>query len=294
MASPSAARRRPIIGVSTKMYFSPARTAAFVDAVLSLLSSPSSPPGLSPLSRVDAFILPDFLCVADAARAVAARSGSSDPDRAASECGQLLLVGAQDCCEHHDPDCYGPFTGDVSAASLREVGCALVAVGHAERRRRRGETDAVVRGKALAVARNGMVPLICVGEEHRGEGGVEDAVAEVVRQVGEVLGGLEDTNADAQVMVAYEPVWAIGAAEPAPAAYVRDVVRGLRASEVLGLDDERRWKGRVRIVYGGAARPGLWEELRGEVDGLFVGRFGHEPEQFVKMIYEVAGMQREG
>ncbi|KXX80602.1 putative triosephosphate isomerase [Madurella mycetomatis] len=271
---PSTDTRRPIVGVSTKMYFSLARTAAFVDSTISLLSSPSSP-SLSPLSCIDAFIVPDFVSLPTVVRAVSTAPPPAD----------RLLVGAQDCAARD----FGPLTGEVSPAVLREAGCRIVEVGHAERRRLFGETDADVRDKAAAVLRNGMVPLVCVGEASR-EGGVEGAVSDVVQQVGAVLEGLDATAPGAEVVVAYEPVWAIGAAEPAGAEYVREVVRRVRESPVLQADS---WKGRVRIVYGGAAGPGLWGRLNGEVDGLFIGRFGHQPEQFVGMLYEVAGMERQ-
>ena len=166
---------------------------------------------------------------------------------------------------------------------LKEAGCGMVEVGHAERRRLYAETDGVVRAKVEGVVRNGMVPLICVGEEGQvPEDGVEGAAREVVRQVGAVLGGVD---AEAEVVLAYEPVWAIGAAEPASAEYVKGVVRRVRESEVV-----KGRRGRTRIVYGGAAGPGLWARLGGEVDGLFVGRFGHQPEEFVKLICEVAGV----
>lgn len=178
---------------------------------------------------------------------------------------------------------------------LREVGCGMVELGHAERRALFGETDGDVAAKAGAVVRNGMVPLVCVGEKRGGGGegdgdgdgdGVRAAAEEVGRQVAAVLGELDP---EAEVVLAYEPVWAIGAPEPASAAHVKGVVRRLRESEVV-----KARKGLTRIVYGGAAGPGLWAQLGGEVDGLFLGRFAHQPEQFVKMLYEVVGVPYEG
>ncbi|GAB1319157.1 Triosephosphate isomerase [Madurella fahalii] len=287
--APNPSPRRPIIGVSTKMYFSLARTSAFIDSTIALLTSSSSSSPASgaaalsswssssstPLSHIDAFIIPDFVAIPGAVRAVSAAPAPAN----------RLLVGAQDCAARD----FGPLTGEVSPAVLREAGCGIVEVGHAERRRLFAETDADVRAKAAAVLRNGMVPLVCVGEGSP-DGGPEAAATEVVRQVGLALEGLDGTAPGAQVVLAYEPVWAIGAAEPAGVDYVREVVRRVRESEVLQGDG---WKGRVRIVYGGAAGPGLWAKLSGDVDGLFIGRFGHQPEQFVGMLYEVAGMERQ-
>ncbi|KAK4035113.1 hypothetical protein C8A01DRAFT_48615 [Parachaetomium inaequale] len=226
------------------------------------------------LSSLDAFIIPDFISLPSAISAIAAAPAP----------GNKLVVGAQDCAAAD----FGAYTGEVSPAVLKEIGCGIVEVGHAERRRLFGETDGVVRDKVAAVVRNGMVPLVCVGEtgEPVAGDGVHKAAEEVVRQVGAVMEGLDD---GAEVVLAYEPVWAIGAAEPASAEHVSGVVRVVRESEVV-----KSREGRTRIVYGGAAGPGLWGRLGGEVDGLFLGRFAHQPEQFVKMLYEVVRMEFEG
>ncbi|KAK4103460.1 Triosephosphate isomerase [Parathielavia hyrcaniae] len=275
---------RPFIAVSTKIYFSYARTTSFTASVLSLLTSNL------PSLNIDVLLIPDFVSLVPTIATIAAAAAPNPI------INKILAVGAQNCAAHGS----GPFTGEVSAAVLSEIGCAVVEVGHAERRRLFGEADdAVVRDKVAAVVRNGMVPLVCVGEETammecgRVEGergvvavaGVEGAAREVVRQV---EAALESVDGEKEVVLAYEPVWAIGAAEPAGAEYVMGVVKRVRESEVV-----RSRKGTTRIVYGGAAGPGLWERLGGEVDGLFLGRFGHDPDQFVRMIYEVAGVSME-
>jgi triosephosphate isomerase len=257
--------------VSTKMYFAHARTNAFITAILSQLTS-------DVLSGIDAFIIPDFVSLTSVISAISSSSCSSSSATNNND-NNTLLVGAQDCSTQD----FGPYTGEVSPAVLKEIGCRIVEVGHAERRRLFGETDEVVRDKVAAVVRNGLWPLICVGEEQVPvpAGGVQEAAAEVLRQVAAALEGVDE---DAEVIVAYEPVWAIGAPEPASAEHVKGVVRSVRESEVV-----KGRKGRTRIMYGGAAGPGLWERLEGEVDGLFLGRFAHEPGQFVKLIHEVAG-----
>ncbi|AEO55059.1 Triosephosphate isomerase-like protein [Thermothelomyces thermophilus ATCC 42464] len=274
---PTVSGHRPVVGVSTKMYFSHARTTAFVSSVLALLREA---PGAAALlrDRVDAFVAPDFVSIpaTRAAVIVEAEAGAG----AGAGAGARLVVGAQDCAAADE----GPYTGEVSPAVLRELGCGLAEVGHAERRRLFGESDDLVRRKAAAAARNGLVPLVCVGEEVVSPG-VRAAAEEVLGQVKAVLDGLDG---EADVILAYEPVWAIGAPEPASAEHVRGVARLVRESEAV-----RGRPGRTRIVYGGAAGPGLWGRLGGEVDGLFLGRFAHQPEQFVKMLYEVAGMDFE-
>ncbi|KAK0743431.1 triosephosphate isomerase [Schizothecium vesticola] len=260
MANPRPHRRR-LVGVSTKMYFSAARTASYLTSLLDLLAQHQGPE----LTSLDIFFIPDLLTVAPSA----ARLSSSS-----------VLLGAQDCAPHP----HGPYTGEVSPAVLAELGVRFVELGHAERRRLFGETDADVAAKAAAVVACGMVPLVCVGEVDRR--GVDEAVDEVMAQV---RGVLEAVGGEAEVVLAYEPVWAIGAEAPAGVEHVVGVVGRVRGSrEVEGR------KGGVRIVYGGSAGPGLFGRLGGEVDGLFLGRFAHEPEQFYKTICEVAEGGGEG
>ncbi len=179
--------------------------------------------------------------------------------------GTPVRVGAQDLSTEDG----GAFTGEVSGAELAELGCTHVEVGHAERRTLFGEGDAVVAGKMAAAWRNGLTPLLCVGER------VETApasAAEVV--VEEVRSALTDCRADGltgRVYIAYEPHWAIGQPRPASPAYVAEVCRRVRAALDGELDD-------VAVIYGGSAGPGLLTELGDSVDGLFLGRFGHDPE----------------
>jgi len=260
--SASARPRRRIVGVSTKMYFSAARTSTYVSAVLDLLSAPDALPSLN---DIDFFIIPDHVTISGVISQV-----RDTP----SPLGRRVLVGAQDC---HSEDS-GAFTGEVSPAVLAEVGCALVELGHAERRRLFGETDVSAAAKAKAVVRYRMIPLVCVGEVNAGE--VSAAAEEVMVQVRSVLAAVED---EAEVVLAYEPVWAIGASQPAPVDHVCGVVRLIRESEEV-----RVRNGLTRVVYGGSAGPGLYEKLAVEVDGLFLGRFAHDPKQFFQTLCEVA------
>lgn len=248
--------RRRLIGLSTKMYFSLSRTRDFVRQFLDQLAA--VPP--DELALVDVFVIPDFVSLA------------ATVDQLRS-CPVPVWAGAQDC---HWED-QGPFTGEVSAAVLREAGVRIVEVGHAERRRLFGDDDASVALKAAAVSRNAMVPLVCVGEQARGD--VSVAVDECRRQVEPVVGAL---GAAADVVLAYEPVWAIGASQPAGEQHVLSVLDGIRALDCL-----RDRPGSTRIVYGGSAGPGLYRRLSDGLDGLFLGRFGHDPDRFVQTIREV-------
>lgn len=248
--------RRRLVGLSTKMYFSLSRTRDFTRQLLEHLAA--VPPDL--LARVDIFVIPDFVSLGETVAQLRASPAAVWP-------------GAQDC---HWED-RGAFTGEVSPAVLREAGVRIVEVGHAERRSMFGEGDATVAKKAAAVSRNGMVPLVCIGERTRGA--VSVAVAECRGQVEAVMGSVAD---DAEVVLAYEPVWAIGASQPAGEEHVLETVAGIRDLACV-----RGRKGTTRVVYGGSAGPGLYERLSGGLDGLFLGRFGHDPERFVKTIREV-------
>lgn len=249
--------RRRLIGLSTKMYFSLSRNRQVIQGILDNLSKLSD----ETLSKVDIFFIPDFISLMDSAQLL--RSAKVP-----------IWTGAQDT---HWEDA-GAFTGEVSPAVLGEVGVKIVEVGHAERRRLFGEDDAAVAKKAAAVSRNGMVPLVCTGEKTRGD--ISVAVDECRAQVEAVMASLSPT---AEVALAYEPVWAIGASQPAGEEHVLKVVEGIRQLECV-----KSRSGLTRVVYGGSAGPGLYERLKSGLDGLFLGRFGHDPERFVKTIQEVA------
>jgi triosephosphate isomerase len=184
-----------------------------------------------------------------------------------------VQIGAQDVAT----DDSGAFTGEVSAAELAEVGVVLAEIGHAERRRLFGETDAVVAAKAAAALRNGILPVLCLGESDRLE--TADAAAATVAQLHADLEGAPDGS----VIVAYEPVWAIGAPQPAPVEHIAGVARALRDA----LDAIR--PGSI-VIYGGSAGPGLLTELGDSVDGLFLGRFAHDPDALVRVLDEAAAL----
>lgn len=194
----------------------------------------------------------------------------------ASFVGTPVEVGAQDL---HWED-RGAFTGAVSGADLRDAGCTFVEVGHAERRTLFGETEEIVARKLAAAVRNSMTPILCIGETH--EGPVEDAVATSTAQLAAALSGLDGT-VRGDLVVAYEPVWAIGRPRPAAPEHVARVVAALRA--VLDRDTRiaASW-----VIYGGSAQSGSLSELGDGVDGLFMGRFAHDPADFTRIVNEAA------
>lgn len=184
--------------------------------------------------------------------------------------GTPVHVGAQNLFWEDE----GPFTGEMSGTQLRELGCEFVEIGHAERRRIFGETDEIIAAKTAAAFRNDLTPLLCVGEEHRSS--VEDAAAKSIAQIDAVQSSSFGPAAH-PVVVAYEPQWAIGTSEPASPAYILAVCGALRAQ----LAD------RGQVIYGGSAQPGLWSQLDGGVDGLFLGRFAHDPAAITEILDEI-------
>jgi triosephosphate isomerase len=160
----------------------------------------------------------------------------------------------------------GAFTGAISPLMLVDVGCRLVIIGHSERRQHFGETDATVNRKVKAALRTGLAPIVCVGETlaEREEG---RTLAVVERQIREGLAGLP-ADAGARLVIAYEPVWAIGTgrtATPAQAQEVHAFIRTLLPG-LLGT-------ARVRILYGGSVTPDNAAALLAEpdIDGALVG-----------------------
>jgi triosephosphate isomerase len=181
-------------------------------------------------------------------------------------------LGAQDV----HPEDEGAFTGAVSGPMLAALDVAYVIVGHSERRQLFGEDDATVNRKVKAVIRNGMTPIVCMGEtlEERESGGTETKVTEQVRRAFEGV----DPTAAASAVVAYEPIWAIGTgrnAEPTDAGQVVEVIRATLADRV-----SPEVAGGARVLYGGSVTPGNIREFMAhpEIDGALVGGASLDPE----------------
>jgi triosephosphate isomerase (TIM) len=175
-----------------------------------------------------------------------------------------LGLGAQNC--HPEPE--GAYTGEVSAPMLAKLGCAYVIVGHSERRQYFAEDDELVNAKAKAVLGSGMQPIVCVGEtlDQREAG----RTAEVVE--GQVRGSLAGVPAEqvAGLVVAYEPVWAIGTGRAATADDAQETIALIRRTVA---DLAGRAAGELRIQYGGSVKAGNAEELAAQpdLDGALVG-----------------------
>ncbi|MEW1787780.1 triose-phosphate isomerase family protein [Streptomyces albidoflavus] len=166
------------------------------------------------------------------------------------------------------PDSSPPPTGELPAEALTHAGCQAVMCGHHERRRRLGESDTDVAGKAAAAAGQDLVPVVCVGE--REEGPAARAVTAVLDQAAPVL---ETLPADAPLVWLYEPAWTGGAGAPAPYPQIAEVTAALR----------ERCAGRTgdtRVLYGGAVTPGVLTRALAAgagLDGVGIGRAAHDP-----------------
>lgn len=176
--------------------------------------------------------------------------------------GSRIAIGAQDC--HCRPS--GTHTGDLSAEMIADTGATAVIVGHSERRQDHGETDEAVRAKAEAARRAGLLAVVCVGETE-----AERKAGSTLRRVGGQLdGSVPDGSAAAGLVVAYEPVWAIGTGltpTPADVAEVHAFIRERLSARFPGEG------GRMRILYGGSVKPANAAELMAvpHVDGALVG-----------------------
>ncbi|OGR82329.1 MAG: triose-phosphate isomerase [Elusimicrobia bacterium RIFCSPLOWO2_01_FULL_64_13] len=192
--------------------------------------------------------------------------------------GSFLRLGAQNL--HWESE--GAFTGEISGRMLASIGCAYVIVGHSERRQYFSETDAVVQKKIHAAYREGLVPILCVGEtlEEREKGLASDVAA---RQIRQGLSGLGPENFS-KLVVAYEPVWAIGTgrtASPAQAQEIHAVIRGL-LSELYG----GKAADGTRLLYGGSIKPDNIDSLMAQpdIDGGLVGGASLKAPDFARIV----------
>ncbi len=189
-----------------------------------------------------------------------------------------FALGAQHC---HWED-KGAFTGEVSPVFLAKLGVQYVICGHSERRELFGETDAMVAAKVASILRHGMTPIMCVGETlaEREAGATETKV------LGQVQAGLEGRTAEqvGSMVIAYEPIWAIGTGKNATADDAQQVCASIRVTvgELFG----RAAADRVRIQYGGSVKAGTIAELMAgpDVDGALVGGASLDPDEFARIV----------
>jgi len=246
--------RTPIIAGNWKMFKTVAETLTFFDGFLPLVSE---------VSHCEVVVAPPFTALAAAFAAAA---------------GSRVAISAQDVYWEKD----GAFTGEVSIGMLLDAGCRYTLVGHSERRQFFGETDETVNRKVRAALAGGLQPIVCVGETltERDAGKAADVVR---RQVRSGLAELTDSDLS-PIIVAYEPVWAIGTgrtATPETAAEMHGEIR-----RTIG----EIWGGKAaaatRILYGGSVKRSNIQELmrREDIDGALVGGASLDPASFAAIV----------
>jgi triosephosphate isomerase (TIM) len=186
-----------------------------------------------------------------------------------------IAIGAQNVY----PEPQGAFTGEIAPGMLKEIGCQYVIIGHSERRQLFGETDAMVARKAAAVLDAGMTPIVCVGETRaeRESGQAEQVV------LGQVNAGLSAlSNRLAEIVIAYEPVWAIGTGLTATSADAQAMHAAIRG-ELRRMGGDQADK--VIIQYGGSVKPDNVDELMAQpdIDGALVGGAALVAESFIRI-----------
>jgi triosephosphate isomerase len=244
--------RRPLIAGNWKMHGSRAENAELIEALLLGL------PGQTP---VEIAVCPPSVYLWEIARLLKSSS---------------IALGAQTVCA----ESLGAFTGEVSAAMLKDVGCKYVIVGHSERRAIYKEDDALVARKFLAAQSQGLIPVLCVGEtlEERERGQTMQIVS---RQLTAVL-DLAGAPALRAAVIAYEPVWAIGTGKNATPAQAQEVHAYIRTA-IAGRD--AKIAADVRILYGGSVKAANAHELFAmpDVDGGLVGGASLKADEFLKI-----------
>lgn len=246
--------RRPLVVGNWKMHGSVASVSDLLDGLLDT--------GFR--ADVEVAVCPTFLHVNQALARLA---------------GSAVAVGAQDCSHVQS----GAYTGEVAAAMLQDLGCGWVILGHSERRQYHAESDELVSAKLGAAIAAGVQPIVCVGEtrEEREAGSAESVVA---AQLAGALAGHSDL---ATLVIAYEPVWAIGTGLTATPAQAQDMHAFIRSQleAVAGVDAEK-----TRLLYGGSVKPGNAADLFGQpdIDGALVGGAALDAEDFAAIINAAA------
>lgn len=199
--------------------------------------------------------------------------------RARLKADALLALGGQNMVASEP----GAFTGEICGAMLRDVGCQYVILGHSERRQKLGETDQGVAQKTSAAFRDGLQPIVCLGEtlEERQAGRALDVIA---AQFDAVVPAVKSAPSPERLALAYEPVWAIGTGQTASTDQVKEVHGALRGflADRLGAEIAQK----VRILYGGSMNPGNAQELLAleDVDGGLIGGAALKAESFLAIV----------
>ena len=188
-----------------------------------------------------------------------------------------LLYGAQDL----SPFPAGAYTGDISGAMLAKLGCTFVVVGHSERRAYHGESDTLINSKVKAALSAGLTPILCVGESDEIRSS-QSHISHVTEQLNSALVGITPGQVK-KIVIAYEPIWAIGTGKSATPEDAQEMAAALRARVVKLANGQIA--NAIRILYGGSVKASLIKEIMAcpDVDGVLVGGASLDPEEFAKI-----------
>ena len=252
--------RKKIVAANWKMNMTQAESASFVETLLREIDD---------ISEVEVVIVPPFTAIAKVSEALGA--------------SENIKVGAQNMYWEKS----GAFTGEISAAMLRDLFVRYVVLGHSERRQLLGETDEIVNRKVRAAHEASLRPIVCIGEtlDQREAGRVEEVLSTQLRGSLEGLGAKELH----ETVVAYEPVWAIGTGKTASAEQAQEAHAFIRRT-LAEISDEGT-ANKIRIQYGGSVKPDNARTLMSQpdIDGALVGGASLEPRSFVQIIKGALG-----
>ncbi len=254
MSLNSSSQRRPLMAANWKMYKTIPQAEAFLKEFL---------PAVANVNDVDVVLCPAMVALAPVSQLLS---------------GTQVALGAQNMNENEE----GAFTGEISGAMLTSVGCKYVIIGHSERRQFFGETDASVNKKILAALKHNLVPIVCVGET-LAERDANQTLQVVGRQVRAGLANIPSAETK-KLVIAYEPVWAIGTgrtATPAQAQEVHLAIRDILKDQYGSLTSLA-----IRILYGGSVKPENIAELMAceDIDGGLIGGASLKPDSFGSIV----------
>ncbi len=248
-------KRKPIVGMSLKIYVNQMEKAKTMAEILKAKMTDSK--------EMDVFLIPSMGTIYPVAKTLE---------------DTTIGVGAQNIA----PIANGAMTGEFSIESAKDLNLKYIELGHAERKRLFHEDYDMIHEKVKLTLAYGLIPILCIGETEKGEG----REIELSLQIQKIFRNLPK-NELKKIVLAYEPEWAIGQKEPAKATYVHETLGMVRL--ILEENYGKGVRENVRIIYGGSANKENAKELvnSDHVDGLFIGRFGHDLDNFMEIVETV-------
>ena len=245
-------KRRPIVGINLKIYIN---TMDKATGLAELVKE-----RFKDIRDADIFFIPSMGTIYPVSKALQ---------------GSNIIYGVQNIASIEN----GAMTGEFSIESAEDLGCTMVEIGHAERKRIFKEDYSMINEKVKLTLNHNMIPLVCIGESEPGDERAEALKEQIVK----ILSNIPHDQLF-KVVLAYEPEWAIGKDKPAETSYVHESHRMIR--EILSKAYGTEVKDAIRIIYGGSVKKENALDLAGhpDVDGLFIGRFGHDINNFEEIV----------